>query len=633
MTKKWITFGITLAFAISNSSASAQNRDHLSATGSIDTSFDGIIARGIAVSVNGRPVELDDEGLFTSKVEISPYFQLRADGPAIHATIQTFGIAEVYHADCNCLRFPPVEVVARKKGRIEVLFAGDAMAGRRYIEPIWAERPLIDPADPLPDMESLLEPISPYIESADLASVNLEIVLSDRDFGNAPPKSVTFYAPPALAQALSNVGFDYVTLGNNHSYDFLEQGLASTIAAVEAAGLAWSGAGHDEAQALRPSRLEVRDQSLSLLGYVGWKGTVEPNQIAETGKGGAAFGSDENISATVHREVTQGRIVIVQYHGSREYSDEPTEESEGRMKLAIDSGAALVASHHPHVPQGLEIYNGALIAYSTGNFLFDQYFPETHGSFVLRAWLDDGRFARAELIPIRLLEYRPVPAVGSMREAVLDRIKRLSALRGTKIERNGGHGVILPQKAVERVQSLAQTDGCGAEHDLLRSGDFENATFGHAVDRSLKADGGYLTFRFDGHHGHHAELTFDAVSGGASIMPSFFYRIVPGDRITVRGRVATDRSVAMAIGHQQVREGVDRMEALKGEPVVFHQSFDIPAGSADMEFSATFSLEKDVNGKLPSFRPILRFNVNPGEPVNGATIILDDVEVLSATSE
>ena len=615
--------GLALVLATQVSAADGAGDQALAIQGSVDTTFDGIPSDGISVEINGTSVELDGQGAFAAAVPIAPYFQLRIAGAPIHTAVQTFGIAELYEKACDCLRVPPIQVVARKPERIELFFAGDAMAGRRYVEPIWGERQLVDPGDPLPDIKALLEPVRPYVETADLASVNLEIVLSERDFGNAPPKSVTFYSPPELAEALAGAGFDHVTLGNNHAYDFLEEGLASTIAAVEAAGLGWSGAGHEEKQALEASRIEIGGQPLSLLGYVGWKGNVEPNQVAEEGKGGAAFGSDENIAATVSRETALGRTAVAQYHGSREYSDGPTEESERRMKLAVDSGAAVIASHHPHVPQGVEIYKGALIAYSSGNFLFDQYFLETHGAFALRVWLDNGVFSRAEIIPLRILDYRPVPAVGSMREAVLDRVERLSAKHRTAVLRNGGHGLVLPTGTHELKPTLP-TDGLGL--DLLRGGDFENAVFGEAVDRSLKLEGGKIEYAFKGAGGNHMKMSADTPGGGLRLATSTFFRVVPGRRVTVSGKVRSDQPFRLGIASQERPSGMGRFAALEGQPFEDRIGRDFAGGDQWQRFTLSFDIG-GPDGPGP-FRPRLEFLALDPDSEHALVVDLDDLRVV-----
>lgn len=612
----------SMAF-VQSLAASEVELESLTISGAIDTSFDEISSEGLSVTINGAAAEVSVDGGFTADVEVAPYYQLKVTGAAIHTQVQTFGISELYQSLCNCLQAPSVSVVARKEGRIELFFAGDAMAGRRYIEPIWGERQLIDQTDPLSDIVELLEPMRPYIEPADLASVNLEIVLSDQDFGNSPPKSVTFYAPPELATALRQVGFDHVSLGNNHSYDFLEEGLKVTIDAVEAAGLAWSGAGHNEEQALKASQLEIGGQPLSLLGYVGWKGRVEPNQVAEANKGGAAYGSDENVASSVAREAALGRAVIAQYHGSSEYSDEPSEDSERRMKLAIDNGAALIASHHPHVPHGLELYGSGLIAYSTGNFLFDQYFLETHGSFVLKAWMEEGRVIRAEVVPIRVLDYRPVPAVGSMREAVLDRVARLSARRGTFISRSGGHGVIVPE-GNHGFASPARVSPCGAGQDLLRSGDFENALYGTGEDRSLKADRAKMRFRNFGKAGHVLELKPYADAAQVKVSPSTFFRNTGGANFTLCGMIYAESDVSLSAAWQIRGDGKGRMDALENAEIVSGQGAQDIAGGGWRPFSLDFRIDDESRGE--PMRPFITLT-SPNDPMP-SQIMLDNLAIL-----
>ena len=94
------------------------------------------------------------------------------------------------------------------------------------------------------------------------------------------PKSYVFYSPPESLLALKASGIDYVTLGNNHTYDYLSTGLESTIAALDASGLAWSGAGMTEMESLKPYRVEIGETPMAFLGYVGWTGNFSPNQVA-----------------------------------------------------------------------------------------------------------------------------------------------------------------------------------------------------------------------------------------------------------------------------------------------------------------------------------------------------------------
>ena len=73
----------------------------------------------------------------------------------------------------------------------------------------------------------------------------------------------------------------------------------------------------------------------------------------------------------------QADVIIVSYHWGTEYETKHNAEQESIAKATIDAGAKLVIGHHPHVQQEIEAYKDGWIAYSLGNFVFDQYFqPE-----------------------------------------------------------------------------------------------------------------------------------------------------------------------------------------------------------------------------------------------------------------
>ncbi|MDT8297864.1 MAG: CapA family protein, partial [Spirochaetaceae bacterium] len=64
--------------------------------------------------------------------------------------------------------------------------------------------------------------------------------------------------------------------------------------------------------------------------------------------------------------------------------------------------ADLVLAHHPHVLQGMELYDGALIAYSLGNFIFPGmkgwYSGEETGILDIR--LHDGCLVGLDFFPV-----------------------------------------------------------------------------------------------------------------------------------------------------------------------------------------------------------------------------------------
>ncbi|MEL6666838.1 MAG: CapA family protein, partial [Pseudomonadota bacterium] len=303
------------------------------------------------------------------------------------------------------------------------------------------------------------------------------------------PKSVTFYSAPETLEALEWAGVDYVALGNNHIYDFLEPGLDVTMAHLRESQLDFSGAGNNEVDALKAFRFQRGSDQFDFLSYVGWP-AGPPTQSAETNKGGAALGTTENLLSTTKASKQAGGIPVLQFHGGLEYVEEPTLAIETRLKQAVDAGAALVIGHHPHVVQGLELYRGKLIAWSLGNFLFDQYFYSAQSAALLYVWMDGDEFYHAEAVPIYIKGYHPTPAVGLMRNAINRRLMGLSAKRDTHLTRSGGHMIL---SSVERINATKPefdvvTDcqmGQGRTgYDLLARGDFDAHDLFGAPDRS-----------------------------------------------------------------------------------------------------------------------------------------------------
>jgi len=409
------------------------------------------------VTVNENIAISDVNGRYHISVKPSDIYQVSINKSGYYSAIQSFSHYELISETKKIANIGDITLVAKKDQRVMLAFGGDVMMGRRYYKPYFGDEILIEHDNKLAGSKAVVANVKPYFTVADYAAVNLETQIATSKPKHRAPKGVTFYSQPEILAALSWAGIDYVTLGNNHTYDYMDSGLHSTLAALKQSDLGYSGAGVNTQDALKAFHETVNNNELSMLGYVGWEGSANPTQTANQEHGGAAYGSMENILTSVKREVAQQKITIVQYHGSQEYASTPTGVTEQRLKSALDNGAALAVAHHPHVTQGLELYNGKLIAYSMGNFIFDQNFSATQHSFMLYVWLDEGEFHRAEIVPIYVKGYKPTPATGIQRNTVMRRLKTLSQARNTHITMNAGHGVITPINQVTPVKATQHT--------------------------------------------------------------------------------------------------------------------------------------------------------------------------------
>jgi hypothetical protein len=102
----------------------------------------------------------------------------------------------------------------------------------------------------------------------------------------------------------------------------------------------------------------------------------------------------------------------------------PTRSDIADRRHAIDQGADLIVCHHVHVLQGLEVYNGKLIAHSLGDFTFDLNYPETYPSMILNAKIDETGFFDYEIVPVYIDDYIPMRAQGELGLYILDYMVR-----------------------------------------------------------------------------------------------------------------------------------------------------------------------------------------------------------------
>ena len=431
-----IFFCILMIIAV-NLNISAFAATHFSLSGRI-IDEESHALKAVVVEINNVKTVTNAIGEFSLKAAVNDIYQLRFSKDGYFDSIQTFSHSELQQS----AKITDISLVKKASKRVMLAFGGDVMMGRRYYQPYFGDPVLIHQDNKLEDSKAIVQHIKPYMSLADYAAINLETQIADEKPAERAPKSVTFYSEPEILSALTWAGVDYVSLGNNHTYDYMDSGLHSTLAFLEKSELGYSGAGVDEKSALKAHTETIKNTEFAMLGYVGWEGSANPTQTANDQHGGAAYGSMNNIVKSVTEQVDKNKVTIVQYHGSQEYANNPTGVTEQRLKSSLDAGAALAIAHHPHVTQGLELYNNKLIAYSMGNFIFDQNFSATQHSFILYVWLDDGKFHRAEIVPLYVKGYKPTPATGMHRYTVMKRLTELSKQRNTLIIPSGGHGVI-----------------------------------------------------------------------------------------------------------------------------------------------------------------------------------------------
>lgn len=193
---------------------------------------------------------------------------------------------------------------------------------------------------------------------------NLECPVSDKPVPFAIQASdLIFNCRPDYMSALAD-WFDVVSLANNHTANRGVDGFAQTRANLEANKLQYFGTYdmNNEKDICEVVTVAARTEQgkkvtmpVAICGY-DYVGAVTPKA------------SQMQIMATYAKLMP----VIAVPHMGVEYRPTAEQAKVDTYRLMIDSGADMVVASHPHVVQNSEVYKGKLIAYSMGNFLFDQ---------------------------------------------------------------------------------------------------------------------------------------------------------------------------------------------------------------------------------------------------------------------
>ncbi|MBT8386703.1 MAG: CapA family protein [Ignavibacteria bacterium] len=285
--------------------------------------------------------------------------------------------------------------------QIRIKAVGDIMLGS------------VTPRTILPKDEGIefVSSISKYLTKADIVFGNLEgAIIKD---GMLPVKCseksrnagrcYEFGMPEVLSASLKGMGFNVLSMDNNHSEDYGADGYLFTQQKLNELGIKFA-----PKTGFAEFLFEEKKIVVAVFGY------------SRTSHSISDLENTKNVIAALDKHYD---IIIVSFHGGAEGRDKVNIKNETEFFLgenrgnviafartAIDAGADMVIGHGPHVLRAIEIYKNKLIAYSLGNFL-------TYGNMNIRGVtgisvildtdidFDTGDFLRGKLIPVQQTGY------------------------------------------------------------------------------------------------------------------------------------------------------------------------------------------------------------------------------------
>ena len=277
------------------------------------------------------------------------------------------------------------------------------------------------------------------LRSADLRIVNLECVLSDRGAPVSKSGSV-FKGQRRHIKGLLEIPFDAVTLANNHQFDYGLEAFSDSLGVLDQAGIRRTGAGLDAEEARTPLLLKTGSLTVAIVNF------CEGEDLTAAVHGPGVFGWEpEQAALTVEACRRRADLVVAIVHGGLEYIPFPPPYFAQACRGLVRAGAHLVVGHHPHVPQGIEWYEGVPICYSLGNFVFYQPTPLRYRriGYLVRAGMDREGLTDLGIIPYGINQEGLALLRGPQRKWFFDRLQAVSEpLALPHGIRDGWHGFL-----------------------------------------------------------------------------------------------------------------------------------------------------------------------------------------------
>lgn len=258
--------------------------------------------------------------------------------------------------------------------------------------------------------------IKHIFENDDFTLLNLECVLQDNENG-FKKRQHNFRGKTEYVNMLVNADVEGVNVANNHFIDYTRSGKKSTIAALEKAGVFYSGYGY----------LDIREINGYKVGFGGIRETTYRQK-------------PDIVKREIEKLKKEGcDIIVYSMHFGREYDRTHNKLQKKMAHQAIDLGADIVIGNHVHVVQGIETYKDGLIFYSFGNLVFggNRNLTEFEAMLAqLRMSKSKDGHKKMELTIIPVLttgampenDFCPIIAEGKHKQSVLDKIQADSSI-------------------------------------------------------------------------------------------------------------------------------------------------------------------------------------------------------------
>jgi hypothetical protein len=203
-------------------------------------------------------------------------------------------------------------------------------------------------------------------------------------------------------------------MSNNHILDFGQNGLADTIKAVESKSIDWVGVGANSEDARRVLYKDIKGKKVAFIAVC----EKEESFATETSAGANFFDPFDTIE-DIESARENADVVIVLYHGGKEYVHYPSPNLQKICRSMVKRGADYVICQHSHCVGCYEKFQGGHIVYGQGNFIFDHSeHPMWQTGLLLKLLIGDTN--EIEFIPLVKKKERVDAPEADIKNKILD---------------------------------------------------------------------------------------------------------------------------------------------------------------------------------------------------------------------
>lgn len=216
------------------------------------------------------------------------------------------------------------------------------------------------------NFDKMLTSIKPIVKKHDLAFYNQETILGGTNLGLSSYPA--FNSPQEVGEAFTSVGFNLVSLANNHTLDIGKKGVISSNDYWKTKkDVMTSGSANSLQEKNNIQIKELNGIKYTLLAY-----TTTTNGITPSNSYYVNVYSEEQVKKDIDKVKNKVDLLLVSMHWGTEYSIDVSAEQENIANYLSSLGVDIIIGHHPHVIEPIDYIDETLVIYSLGNFLSGQ---------------------------------------------------------------------------------------------------------------------------------------------------------------------------------------------------------------------------------------------------------------------